>query len=283
MATTVVEFDGWQLIGATPAGGESWVLEMTGWIGRTLRRARLSRAQQSGDWATSGSVAGRSITITGKAKYDTPGPAAVERRLMSALGGNGAARVVVTDAMGTLNAKVETDSVIITPTPDDELTFDWSFVLYATDPLVYGAETFGATTLAGIGAGTGLVYPLAYPLDYGVPPGVTPGAITLPNDGTGTYWPRLRIDGPVPNPAVTLVETGDTIRYAGTLTAGQWLDIDCGNRRVLLNGSVSVRHLVLSTGRWLAIPPGGGSVTWTADAADPAAALSAWGYQSAWE
>ena len=121
-----------------------------------------------------------------------------------------------------------------------------------------------------------------WPRDWGVPPGTTPGAITLPNAGKAAYWPRLRITGPVPNPVVSMVETGDWIRYNDTLEAGQWLDIDCGNRRVLLNGQVSVRQRVTSGGRWLAVPEGGGSITWTADAANPEASLSVWGYESAW-
>jgi hypothetical protein len=158
----------------------------------------------------------------------------------------------------------------------------WQLVVNLPDPLLYGPETFASTTLAGSAGGTGLTYPLAYPLDYGVPPGVTPGAITLSNAGTAAYWPRLRIDGPVPNPSVSMVETGDTLRYNGTLAAGQWLDIDTANRRVLLNGQVSVRHLVSVTGRWLGVPIGGGSLTWTADAADPRATLSAWGFEGAW-
>ncbi len=83
-------------------------------------------------------------------------------------------------------------------------------------------------------------------------------------------------------PVVSLVETGDWIRYGGDVLAGQWLDVDCGNRRVLLSGQVSVRQRVSSSGSWLAVPPGGGSVSWTADAADPGASLGVWAYEGAW-
>ena len=53
------------------------------------------------------------------------------------------------------------------------------------------------------------------------------------------------------------------------------------NRRVLLQGQVSVREKVTSSGNWLAIPIGGASIVWTADTADPAALLSVWGYEKA--
>ena len=157
----------------------------------------------------------------------------------------------------------------------------WSVTLAAPDPLLYGPPTYGSAGLASATPGAGLLYPLAYPLDYGLPPGVTPGAVSVPNAGTAAYWPRLRIDGPVLNPVVTLVESGAWVRYNGSLLAGQWLDWDMANRRVLLQGQVSVRQRVTSSGNWLAVPVGGGSVVWTADTADPAALLSVWGFERA--
>jgi len=72
------------------------------------------------------------------------------------------------------------------------------------------------------------------------------------------------------------------MRYGAVLASGQWLDIDLANRRVLLQGQVSVRHNVTFYGDWLAVPPGGGSIVWTADVGDPAALLSAWTYEGAW-
>jgi len=111
---------------------------------------------------------------------------------------------------------------------------------------------------------------------------VTPGAVRVSNAGKAAYWPTLRVDGPSPNPTVSLVETGAWVRYGGTLLAGQWLDFDMANRRVLLNGQVSVRQLVSFSGDWLCVPPGGGSVAWTDDGGSSAALLSVWGTEGAW-
>jgi hypothetical protein len=60
------------------------------------------------------------------------------------------------------------------------------------------------------------------------------------------------------------------------------VDIDCGNRRVLLNGQSSIMRFVTYSGNWLAVPPGGASMSITADAADPAAGMSVWHYEGAW-
>jgi hypothetical protein len=104
----------------------------------------------------------------------------------------------------------------------------------------------------------------------------------VPNVGTATYWPVLRIDGPVINPVVTVNETGDWVRINRTVLAGQWLDIDAANRRVMLNGSVSLAGAVTYSGRWLGIPPGGASLSWNADTADAAARLTINGFEGAY-
>ena len=280
MSTTDVSLDGLPLISDASLGGRWRVLALDGWFSRTYRRNRQAKAQQDGSWPSTGVAADVPITIRGLARFSDAFAAKSAARQLVAVAGRGTLPLFVQDGLGGLTRYVECDSVNASPV--NELMFEWSLVLDATDPLAYGAPTFAQTTLASTAAGTGRAWPRVWPTDYGVPPGVTPGALSVPNDGTAAYWPRLRVDGPVPNPTITLVETGDWIRYAGTVAAGQWLDFDLANRRVLLNGQVSVRTAVSSSGAWLAVPPGGGSISWTADAADPAAQLSVWGYQGAW-
>jgi hypothetical protein len=258
------------------------VTNLTGWYAAPRRLGMEAKAQQDGDWDAVSSAGSRTLGIEAFAEEAGEAEAQAFARDLAALGSAGLLQVVVDNAAtGPLSswARVEVGA---DPEWIDACSFTYTMQLRSPDPLLYGPETFASTTLASSAGGTGLTYPLTYLLDYGVPPGVTPGAITLSNAGTAAYWPRLRIDGPVPNPSVSMVETGDSLRYNGTLAAGQWLDIDTANRRVLLNGQVSVRHLVSVTGRWLGVPVGGGSLTWTADAADPAATLSAWAHESAW-
>ncbi|QIM22885.1 hypothetical protein G7075_20040 [Phycicoccus sp. HDW14] len=90
------------------------------------------------------------------------------------------------------------------------------------------------------------------------------------------------------NPVITLPETGDRIAFIGTVAAGQFLDVDCARRRVVLASrsnplaGISVRNRVSFIGQWLAIPVGGATVQWTADDANPAASLSVWSYEGAW-
>jgi len=257
--------------------------KVTGWTDAPeVRSGITSKAQADGGWDASGYYDSRAITVEGFVEQASAADASAVADSLTALSLRSLHELMVdSDAAGPRSALVRVTQGAALEWVGDR-SFTYALTVTAPDPLKYGPPMFESTTLAGSAGGTGLTYPLTYPLDYGLAPGVTPGAVVIPNAGTAAYWPRLRIDGPVPNPRVTLVETGDTVRYGATLAAGQWLDIDCANRRVLLNGQVSVRHLVSSSGSWLAIPSGGGSITWTADAADPNAELSVWGYEGAW-
>jgi len=273
--------DGFSFIGADSLGGFWTLQDLQGWHdGVAMRRSRQERAQQDGAWASTGNMAGRPITASGMARFSNPTNAKVASRNLRRIVGGGRADMMVVDSGGELHSTVELDGDIKVAWLN-ELMFNWSVLLFAPDPLLYGIPKFGAAVLTGA-VGTGLPYPLVYPRDYGVPAGQTPGAVAAGNVGTAAYWPRLRVDGPVTNPVVTLNETGDWVRFNGAITAGQWLDFDLANRRVLLNGQVSLRQFVSSSGRWLVVPPGGGSVSWVADTADPAALLSVWSYEGAW-
>jgi len=246
-----------------------------------IRDGLTSKAQQDGAWDGTGFDDARVVALSGLVDEATPQSAYAVLRALSALRPQSIHELVVVNAaIGSLSAMVRVTSGV-KPAWIGDTAFEYTMTVTAPDPLKYGPPTFATATLSTATPGAGLTYPLAYPLDYGIAPGVTPGAVAVANDGTAAYWPRLRILGPVTNPVVTLVESGAWVRFTGSLLAGQWLDLDMANRRVLLQGQVSVRQNVSSAGDWLSVPPGGGSVTWSADTADPAALLSVWAYEMA--
>jgi len=275
-----VTVDGFQFVGLDAAGGLWRVTGMKGWYdGAQDRHNRLPKAQQDGAWPSTGHADDIPISVSGTARFNDPVAAKLAARQFRTVGGHGTSEMVVIDAAGALTASVERDGKSVDWV--NHFMFTWSLLLTATDPLFYGAPTYATATLSTSTPGAGRIWPRAWPTDWGIAPGVTPGAVAVPNAGTAAYWPRLRIDGPSPNPTVSMMETGAWVRYGGTLLAGQWLDFDMANRRVLLQGQVSVRQLVSSSGDWLAVPDGGGSVAWTDDGGDPAARLSVWGYEMA--
>ena len=258
------------------------VEDLPGWDDAAdVRNGLQAKAQQDGAWDGTGSSDARTVTIAGLVQEATTEAAYAVLYQLAALRPQSVHEIaVVNDAVGSLSAMTRV-TVGMKPVWEDDRSFTYTMTVTAPDPLKYGPPTFATATLATSTPGAGRIWPRAWPTDWGIPAGVTPGAVAVANAGTAAYWPRLRIDGPSPNPVVSMVETGAWVRYGGTLTAGQWLDFDMANRRVLLQGQVSVRQLVSSSGDWLAVPEGGGSVAWTDDGGDPAAKLSVWGYEGA--
>jgi hypothetical protein len=125
---------------------------------------------------------------------------------------------------------------------------------WATDPHIYDADlTTLATSMASIG-GTGRTYPRSYPLSYAGP--VTGGLVTATNEGeVATTWQAV-IAGPVDNPRVENVTTGQTVGFVGSLAAGQTLEIDSDSRDVLLDGTASRYSWLTGASRWFDIEPG---------------------------
>lgn len=257
-------------------------LDEDGWFsGAPAKNASSEgRSGQDGDWPSQPLRDARTVTLSGTVSSDA-GIGPLERAVRA----YGAAPLVgvlsgASAELGTLTAVGEVQG-----DPKVKIIHSrkatWMLTVKLPDPLLYGPDTFGSAGLSGV-AGTGRVWPRAWPRDWGVPAGVTPGAVSVPNAGRAAYWPRMRIDGPVANPVITCNETGDSLRYAGTLAAGQYLDIDCGVRRVLLNGFTSQAGRCTWSGRGLGVPVGGASFSWAADSSNPAATLSIFAREGAW-
>jgi hypothetical protein len=259
------------------------VTAMTGWKDAPDVHPGLTpKAQQDGAWDGTGFDGPRTVNLAGYVQEATPQAAHQVQQQLAALRPQSTQEfVVVHTAIGSLSAITRVTTGVKTVWIGGN-AFEYTLSITAPDPLKYGPPTFATATLSTSTPGAGRIWPRAWPTDWGIPAGVTPGAVAVANAGTAPYWLRLRVDGPSPNPTVSMVETGAWVRYGGVLLAGQYLDFDMANRRVLLQGQVSVRPQVSSSGDWLAVPVGGGSVAWTDDGGDPAARLSVWGFGGAW-
>lgn len=86
-----------------------------------------------------------------------------------------------------------------------------------------------ADTVAGFG------FPLTFPLTF--PASSAVGSVTVVNDGNTVAWPVLRLHGPYDGPRVENQSTGERMLFTGlTVAAGDWLEIDCREHTVRLNG-----------------------------------------------
>ena len=147
MATTAVVFDDFPLIGVTPAGGRSKVLDMEGWLSATNTRSRGRNTGGHGSWSSRGWRAEKPIVIPGQVVYPSAAVAADERRTMLNLGGFGEALLVVTDSLGTIGQLVEVDDVDVPPVTDRLLRF--TFELTATDPFARSMTPVTVAVAAG--------------------------------------------------------------------------------------------------------------------------------------
>lgn len=157
---------------------------------------------------------------------------------------------------------------------------EWTLAFRCPDPRRYlptaGDVATGLPTVAG-----GIALPVALPVAIGSP--TSTGILALGNAGDAPYRPVLRAAGPLPNGfEARHVETGRRLRYEAPLAKDDTLVLDCGRRRVRLNGDTD-RRAYLTVAEWFEVPggqdgaPGGATLAWASlgPDLDPAASLAA--------
>jgi len=77
---------------------------------------------------------------------------------------------------------------------------------------------------------------------------------TINNIGWGTTYPTITITGPITNPIVGDLTSGNSLSFTGTYSALDNLEIDLYNQLITLNGAPA-RNLLIS-GTWFDAPPG---------------------------
>ncbi|MEU5693868.1 hypothetical protein [Actinosynnema sp. NPDC020468] len=142
---------------------------------------------------------------------------------------------------------------------------DWAYTHhYATMSVeLYCPEPFVLSTTSGTGRatlpasiappGSGIRFPLVFPVRFGQSQSAEVVRVDNPGDFAAPL--RLTLRGPIGDPAVVNLGTGEQLEFAYTLLAGQWLTVDTATRDVLFNGTPRF----LTPGRrntWLTAPPG---------------------------
>lgn len=149
--------------------------------------------------------------------------------------------------------------------------------LFATDPRLYGfVEHSGTSPLPT--AGGGVSFPMTYPVSFGALS--TGGTIVATNAGTFPTSPFFRIDGPVTDPRIENLTTGESLVLDISVGAGEFLTIDVEARTVLLGGKASRYSSLESSSTWWDLEPGRNEVTFRA--ATPTSASLSMTWRSAW-
>lgn len=99
----------------------------------------------------------------------------------------------------------------------------------------------------------GRTYNRIYPLIYGG--GSQTQTVNVNNSGWATTYPVITINGPVTNPIIGNLTSGQSLNFNYTMLTGDKIVIDTLNRTVLLNGAPA-RNLLLGSSQWFAANPG---------------------------
>lgn len=121
---------------------------------------------------------------------------------------------------------------------------------FCPDPNYYNSTL--RTASLSVSAAPGRTYNRTYNLVYGF--GSYTSLTNVVNSGWATTYPTITITGPITNPTLGNVTTGQYLNLSGTFANTDTLIIDLQNKLITLNG-VSARNL-LSTGTWFDAPAG---------------------------
>ena len=121
---------------------------------------------------------------------------------------------------------------------------------FCPDPNYYDSTQQTASMV--VSEPPGRVYNRTYNLVYGS--GSYATTTNIVNSGWATTYPTITLTGPITNPTLGNVTTGEYLLLSGTFANTDTLVIDLYNKLITLNG-VSARNL-LSTGTWFGAPPG---------------------------
>jgi len=134
------------------------------------------------------------------------------------------------------------------------------FTFVAPDGVKRSAIEYTTGQLALPSSTGGLTFPITYPVAFNAV--VTSGSALVTNGGTADTGFIIRIDGPAPQPRISLMRGTDvqTLRCNLTVEPGQWLTINTATHSVMLNDLVSRRGTVAGTFPILA--PGTSEISW---------------------
>lgn len=148
----------------------------------------------------------------------------------------------------------------------------------ATDPVIYSDAPHDIAIPLGQ-VGVGRSYPRVYPMAYGES---TSSMATLINEGNTGADPVVNFSGPITNPSVENVTTGQKVSFAISLGEGETLEVNFSEKTVILNGSASRYNTLISTNdQWFQLQPGANAVRYGASNFVPGSVMSVQ-WRSAW-
>jgi hypothetical protein len=141
--------------------------------------------------------------------------------------------------------------------------------LLAQDPRAYDQSESSTTGAPLASAPGGWTFPRTLSITFS---SSTAGGASLENLGNRPTPPIFRVYGQAVNPQILLVGTTSRIALTGTISAGDYLEIDVQNRSITVNGTTpALNFLDAANTTWFELPKGTSTVQMLAGSFDTAA------------
>lgn len=241
--------------------------EVSGFGTPELRTDDEERPQSHGTYLGEDYYGHRTVTIAGTGRGDTPAAAvanAVELLRVWRSPTPGGRRPLRIKLPGLpvlyLNGKPRRAAVNTSRLIGSKVPFTLEYV---ADGPAWLSETETSAALTLPDPSVGRTYNRTYPMSYGT---TTSGTALLVNAGNFPATPSVRFTGPVTDPRLENLDTGEWIQFNITLASGEYLDVDFVEHTAMLNGTAS-RYSTLAAGSsWFTLAPGNTSVRYIANA-----------------
>lgn len=139
----------------------------------------------------------------------------------------------------SLQRLVRLDSDIAPTLHDQASILDYDVEFFAEDPRAY-SQTL--TTATGVGlsvSGGGMTIPVRFPFKFSSSGG---GTVSFTNTGNRETPPTFRVFGQCVNPQIVCLDTGARIVLNGIIPAGQYLELNAGERTLKMGGTVNAAN-----------------------------------------
>jgi hypothetical protein len=266
-------------MGAGPdTNGIAWIIEkLEGWDGPDVVGQVIQKAADHGAYPAAQFFGPRMMTLTLRASAPDQATRDLARSILG--------QVIPVNDLCAFNYNEPIPKVAyvrrsgkITEQYDNLCEVVFSILLVAPDPRKY-SQTIYASGSASSSAASPITIPVTVP--FTLNNGVVPGSIQFMDPGNFPSFPEMTIWGPLKGPAITLVQTGQTVTWWNqlvTLQTGDRMVIDFDAKQSFLNG-VYVPADVSSS--WFTINPGFNTVIVSSIAGAAGGQLVA-AYQAAW-
>jgi hypothetical protein len=246
--------------------GNRWIVsDIDGWwdMPESVIPDRPRSFTQDGSFYQSGKYLARAITITGvivPGWGGSPREAVVSarRRLSLALDtvrSSGTLQVNESDSPKFARVRLVARPGITISQASGQLQF--TAELRAVDPRKYSVEEYIASTNL-LHTADGREYNKTYNETYGTGELSSTGELDVFNQGSYNTTGTIKIYGPVENPIIEQLETGNVIALNYTVPQDEYVELNLANRTAYLSASPTAngRRKVSPLSTWFELPPG---------------------------